>query len=164
MNALRVLMAHHDRIEALLVDLRQAAAQGSDARNAALQSLTRLLRRHLEIEESIFYPAVSPRLILVGAARFLHEHGGLRELLERLEASTAPGGPDFERAYEALHEVLVAHVGDEEVELFPEVKRRFSVDELDDLGLQIERADQGEAEPPPERAEVSLHHPDQPEP
>jgi len=44
-----------------------------------------------------------------------------------------------------------------EIELFPEVKRRFSVDELDAIGERIERALEGEGVPAPARAESPIH-------
>lgn len=155
MNALRVLMGQHDRMEALLADLRQAAGRGDEVRREALQGLAREVRRHFEIEERLFYPAIGPRLILVDAARFLEEHRQVGELVDRLEAAAGGAGSDPEKACELLHDALVAHVGDEEIELFPEVKRRFDIDELDALGEQIERAMAGE--PAPTHVEEPVH-------
>ncbi|MBI5545572.1 MAG: hemerythrin domain-containing protein [Deltaproteobacteria bacterium] len=151
MNALRVLMAQHDRVEGLLVDLQQSGERGDDARLAALRAFARALRRHLEAEERFFYPAIAPKLILVEAASFLEEHAEVRAKLERLEGVGPQGSEEFTRAWEALHGALVRHVGDEEIELFPEVKRRFAVDDLDALGEQISQAFEPEPEPELER-------------
>jgi hypothetical protein len=154
MNALRLLQTQHDRLEGLLVDLREATAKGDAARRAALGAFMREARAHFQAEESQFYPAVTPRLILVEAAPLLSEHEPLRLRLDRLEATGEAGGPEFDQAWEALHDALVQHVSDEEIELFTEVRRRFDVDELDALGEQIERSLPRE-EPRPEAPPVS---------
>lgn len=135
MNALRVLMSHHDRIEGLLVDLSQAVEL---AREALFRDLTRSLERHLEVEETVVFPTVAPRLILVKAAPFADEHKDIREALAQMGGTLS--GPDFLRKLEELHDVVVRHISDEEIELFAEVKRRFDVDELDELGERIEQA------------------------
>ncbi len=139
MNALRLLQSQHDRLEGLLVDLREAAEKGDAARRSALAEFLREARVHFRAEESEFYPVIAPRLILVEAAPLLAEHASLMARLDRLEATGEAGGPDFDRAWEVLHDALVQHVGDEEIELFTEVRRRFDVDELDALGERIER-------------------------
>lgn len=154
MNALRVLMSHHDRIEGLLVDLSQAPAP---AREALFRDLTRSLELHLEVEETVFFPIVAPRLILVKAAPFAEEHKDIREALAQMAGALS--GPDFLRELEDLHDVVVRHISDEEIELFAEVKRRFDVDELDELGERIDQAMQagGQLEEAPEpRAEQVL--------
>ena len=144
MNVLRLLMLQHDRVEGLLVDLAQSGA--GEARELALETMARGLERHFELEESRFYSAIAPRLVLVTAERFLGEHAQIRELLRGLSAE--PHGPMFAEQLEALHDAVVQHVGDEEIDLFPEVKRRFGVDELDAIGEEIERLVEGEVPPP----------------
>lgn len=138
MDALRLLMRQHDRVEGLLVDLTQVSAGGGPGLEVALREFARELRRHFELEEVHFYAEVSDRLILVEASRFLDEHRRLLELLDNLERE--PGQPSFAERLEQLHDLLVRHVSDEEIDLFPEVKRRFDVDELDALGDRLERA------------------------
>ncbi len=149
MNALRFLMLQHDRIEALVVDLVQSGA--GEPRERALEAMGRGLERHFDLEEEYFYSVVSPRLILVSADRFLREHARIRELIAELRAG--PPSPGFSARLETLHGALVQHVGDEEIELFPEVKRRFGVDELDAIGQAIERSLEGEPAAP--RGELS---------
>lgn len=149
MNALRLLMLQHDRIEGLVVDLVQSSA--GEPRERALAVMARELERHFDLEEAHFYSVIGPRLILVSADRFLGEHARIRALIAELMAG-APG-QGFAGRLETLHGALVQHVGDEEIELFPEVKRRFGVDELDEIGRAIERSLEGEPSAP--RGELS---------
>ncbi len=148
MNVLRLLMQQHDRIEGLLVDLTQASRQGGGERERALAEFGREMRRHFALEEALFYSALRGRLILVEAGRFLDEHRRLEALAADLESQV--GGPQFEDTLESVHGLLVQHVSDEEIELFPEVKRRLSLDELDTMGEHFERALEGEPLPPVE--------------
>jgi hemerythrin-like domain-containing protein len=135
MNALRFVMSGHDRIEGLLVDLSQASPT---ARESIYGALMRAIEAHFDVEEQIFYPEVSPRLILVKADPFLAEHKEIRETAARLQGALS--APDFAHQLQELHDVLVRHISDEEIELLAEVKRRFDVDELDDLGARMEAA------------------------
>jgi hemerythrin-like domain-containing protein len=138
MNALRALMQHHDRVEGVLVDMTQRAEQDPQARQREISEYASLLRRHMDVEEAQFYQLIAERLILVSAAPFIEQHRQIRAALHELEADVET--PEFPDRLERLHELVVQHVSDEEIELFPEVKRRFSVDELDDMGERIERS------------------------
>jgi len=153
MNALRLLMSDHDKVEGTLVDLGQAMERGEAARSEAQQEFARVLLQHLRAEEELFYSAVDGRLILVKAQRFLDEHERLRELLQAFVAEQDMAAAV--RRYEELHDAVVQHVSDEEIELFPEVKRRFDMEELEQLGEKLELAEHPEApelssEPAPE--------------
>jgi len=147
MNALRLLMSDHDKVEGTLVDLGQAMERGEAARSEAQQEFARVLLQHLRAEEELFYSAVDGRLILVKAQRFLDEHERLRELLQAFVAEQDMAAAV--RRYEELHDAVVQHVSDEEIELFPEVKRRFDMEELEQLGEKLELAE------PPEAPELS---------
>jgi hemerythrin-like domain-containing protein len=138
MNALRMLMSQHDEVEGLLVDLSQAPER---EREPLLRAFARALRRHLAVEESVFFPTVAPRLILVKAAPFEADHQEIREALA--QAETALGTQEFVARLDTLHEVVVRHISDEEIELFAEVKRRFMLDDLDELGTRLEAAGLG---------------------
>ena len=160
-------MTQHDRLEGLLVDLREAASKGDEARCPSLAAFIKEARRHLELESAIFYPTVAPRLILVEAAPLLEEHATLHIGLDRLEAAGQAGGSEFDLAWEKLHEQLVIHLSDEEIELFPEVRRRFDIDELDALGERMERSLEHESpaeQPVAEPAQVQQDGPQQPTP
>jgi len=154
MNALRLLMIQHDRVEGLVVELAQATER--ESREQALEALARQVERHFDLEEAHFYSVIAPRLVLVSADRFLREHTRIRGLVRELRGE--PPGLRFAELLETLHDELVQHVGDEEIDLFPEVKRRFSVDELDAIGSAIERSLEGE--PPPAVAEEEPLSPD----
>jgi hemerythrin superfamily protein len=136
-------MHQHDRVEGLVTDLSQAGERSPEARQELLRELGRELRSHLELEERYFYPLIAPRLILASADTFLEEHRRLRELFETLE--TEGPGPELPKRIQAVRDMVLRHLGDEEVELFQEVKRRFSVDELDELGERLEHTPQAEA-------------------
>jgi len=121
--------------------------RGEAARSEAQQEFARVLLQHLRAEEELFYSAVDGRLILVKAQRFLDEHERLRELLQAFVAEQDMAAAV--RRYEELHDAVVQHVSDEEIELFPEVKRRFDMEELEQLGEKLELAE------PPEAPELS---------
>ncbi len=136
MNAIRLLLLQHDEIEALLRNLVKADEEGPGAREEYLRLLTVKLLAHLQIEEEIFYPAIaeqgSPALV-EGSIR---EHEQVRELLSALRE--ARFGEGWMAKLRALEDAFIQHAGDEEVDLFPEVKGLFGGQDLEELGLRLQ--------------------------
>lgn len=140
MNIFRALMAQHDRVEGLSADLCKACEYQDHSAKKILNELSNELRRHFELEEQVFYATVAPSLILVNAGGFLAEHRSLLDMLQKIESvSTAESTDSFLQEVKALESALVQHAGDEEIELFPEVKRRFDRHTLEGMGEMFQQ-------------------------
>ncbi len=142
MNIFRALMAQHDRIEGPSADLCKACEHQEHSAKKILDELSGELRRHFELEEQLFYATVAPSLILVNASRFLAEHQNLLGMLQKIESESTTDS--WFQEVKAFENDLVRHAGDEEIELFPEVKRRFDRGTLEGMGEMFQRIAIGE--------------------
>lgn len=129
MNAVREAMRQHDAIEAELTAVVEE--RRSEVRARALRRLEARIAEHFAAEERELFDAVAPRLILVGCEAFREEH---RRLIETIRALAARPRAPSDGELRALREAFVRHASDEEIELLPEVRRRFDSDELEAIG------------------------------
>jgi hemerythrin-like domain-containing protein len=130
------LSTDHRRAEALLA--RLAEEQGM-TRLATLDELEDLLERHMELEEAVLYPAVRRHEHDPDAAREPQvEHGLIRDGLGDVRQLVAL--PGFGAAVDMLGGALHHHLDWEELELFPDLRRQLSAEEIDELarGLSAE--------------------------
>src|SRR6202022_3796249 len=100
--------------------------------------LGRELSIHAEIEEKIFYPAgkeAEPTRDLV--LESIEEHKQIKLVLADLE-QTDHSTDEWGAALKVLREDVMHHVGEEENELFPKVKKILSKDQLETLGTRME--------------------------
>lgn len=139
MNAIRLLLRQHDEIEALLRNLALADQEGRGARDEYLQQLTVKLHAHLQVEEEILYPAIAEQGSPALVEPSIREHEQIRELLGALREA-GQGGAEWMERLRALEDAFVQHAGDEEVDLFPEVKGLFGNQDLDDLGVRMQES------------------------
>ncbi|MDQ1489286.1 MAG: hypothetical protein QOJ23_1800 [Actinomycetota bacterium] len=139
MDALELLIADHNRVRGLFA--RFQAAEGSNDGEAARLAATifQELEVHTNIEEEIFYPAVSSLndeihdLVTEG----IEEHHVVDSLM-----AEAKGLDPSDEAWAAKLKVLIEnvehHAGEEEEELFPLVRKELDDRARSDLGERLE--------------------------
>src|SRR5256884_9672056 len=133
MDAIELLKQDHKKVEKLFTEMEK-----KDARQKLFPELDRELTVHAEIEEKIFYPAAKqaePARDLV--LESIEEHKQIKMVLADLEQAdmrTAAWGAGLK----VLKEDVMHHVGEEEDELFPKVKKILSKEQLEDLGTRME--------------------------
>jgi iron-sulfur cluster repair protein YtfE (RIC family) len=131
MKATALLESQHRKVEAIFKKLE---AEKGDA-TALLTELANDLAGHMEIEQTLFYPAIrkiDPDLV----AESYEEHALAELALKRLLA-TEPGAQAFKARVVALKELIEHHVGEEEDDLFPEVEKAVDSAELEKLGAKM---------------------------
>ena len=134
MDAIQLLKDDHKKVEKIFSDLENKR----DDRRALFPELDRELTIHAEIEEKIFYPAAKgaePTRDLV--LESIEEHRQIKMVLGDLEQTdmrTAQWAADLK----VLKEDVMHHVGEEENDLFPKVKKVLSEEQLEDLGTRME--------------------------
>jgi hemerythrin superfamily protein len=122
-DALSVLRRDHRLAEELFAEFARSAPQQLDP---LARRICKMLRVHTQIEEELFYPAVSRALtddvsespLLGDAAR---EHAQAKELIARIESMTSEAA-DFSETVAQLARQVGEHVAKEEQELFPQVQ------------------------------------------
>jgi hemerythrin superfamily protein len=123
LDALSVLRRDHRLAEELFAEFERSAPQQLDP---LARRICKMLRVHTQIEEELFYPAVSRALtddvsespLLSEAAR---EHAQAKELIARIESSSSEAA-GFSDTVAQLARQIGEHVAQEERELFPQVE------------------------------------------
>jgi hemerythrin superfamily protein len=133
MKATELLEKQHRKVESLFKRLSKGG--GKAAQNGALEELASNLAAHMAIEQEIFYPAVrnidEKRII-----ESFEEHALAEVALKRLLA-TPRDHIAFAARLEAVKDLVLQHVEEEEDELFPEVEESMDDDELIALGKRM---------------------------
>ena len=133
MDAIELLKNDHQKVEKIF-----AAMEKKEERQRRFPELDRELSVHAEIEERIFYPATKeaePTRDLV--LESIEEHKQIKMVLADLE-QTDKTTDEWGAALKVLKEDVMHHVGEEETDLFPKVRKVLSKDQLEDLGTRME--------------------------
>ena len=140
MDALSLLTADHNRVRGLFARFQSAEEEQDTAQMAELaQKILTELEVHATIEEEIFYPAVK------GAGEELkdtvdegvEEHHVAETLMEEIKALT-PEDDAWAAKMKVLIENVEHHAEEEEQEMFPETRKAFDKEALEELGLRLE--------------------------
>ncbi|MGE0399441.1 MAG: hemerythrin domain-containing protein [Kofleriaceae bacterium] len=133
-DALELLTAQHDEIEALIAEI--ADTVNPDRRAQAITELADRLTVHLAAEQVLFYPAVSMLISREVHQELLAEHAEIKRVLADLLWLE---GEDMrlERKLASLKALMDIHATWQERELFETVAETRSAEELVALGTEI---------------------------
>jgi hemerythrin superfamily protein len=135
MDAITLLTTDHRKVDKIFSQLEK----GNGNRDQLFKELATELTVHAEIEEKLFYPAVKdvePTHDLV--LESFEEHKQMKMVLADLEKADK-GTEHWLAGLKVLMEDVQLHVGEEENELFPKVKKVLTSQELEDLGTRMEQ-------------------------
>ena len=134
-----VLVADHRDVTALISEIRTVA--DPMIRRDLTDTVISELVRHAVAEEMYVYPAMR-KYLPDGEKAVEHdveEHKELEQAMKRLEDVDVSSAA-FTAALGRLEELLADHVRDEEVDQFPELRRRVPPAELTELAGKVETA------------------------
>lgn len=140
MDALKLLVADHNRVRGLFARF-SAAAEESDAAAMAdlVERIDRELEVHTDIEEVVFYPwarDLSDEIAEV-VDEGIQEHHVAKVLLDEIRRLPA-GSDDWVAKVKVLVENVEHHASEEEDELFPQVRSASGGDTRNDLAGKLE--------------------------
>jgi hemerythrin superfamily protein len=142
MNAIELLKFQHRAVEKLFSQIDKAKTAG--AKQGLFEQVADSLAVHATIEEHQFYPAVRAKRTEDILLEALEEHVGIKRVLADL-LETDADDPTFDAKIKVLGEQVEHHVGEEEKDLFPKVKKILGSEELEILGQNMS-AEQAELE------------------
>ena len=142
MNAIELLKSQHRAVEKLFDQIDKAKTAG--AKQKLFDQLADSLAVHAAIEEHQFYPAARAKRTEGMLFEALEEHVGIKRVIKDL-MDIAADDPTFDAKIKVLSEQVEHHVGEEEKDLFPKVKKILSAQELDILAQNM-TAEQSELE------------------
>ena len=137
MNAVDLIKEDHKRLKKLLEDTLEA--EGSQAREAAMDHLRTELVAHERMEEEVFYPRLRDEQkardsVLEG----YEEHHVADVILDEL-LDVPPETDLWKAKVKVLKENVEHHMDEEESELLKNAKKVLDREELDRLGERMEQ-------------------------
>jgi hemerythrin superfamily protein len=135
MDAIALLKDDHRKVKKIFSDLNKE----KDDRLSLFRELDSELTVHAEIEEKVFYPAAKnaePTRDLV--LESIEEHKQIKMVLGDLEKADMRTD-EWAAGLKVLQEDVEHHIGEEEDDLFPKVKKLLSASELQELGARMEQ-------------------------
>jgi iron-sulfur cluster repair protein YtfE (RIC family) len=140
MNIIGFLRDQHREVRSLLDDI--ITRSDSLEHRRVLEKMSKSLRLHMLIEETILYPAASRcfegNRQKVTVLQSYEEHEVAKQALSLLE-STSPNDEYFAARAGVLKGILREHVLEEESELFPSLATKLGQSGIDELGNELER-------------------------
>jgi hemerythrin superfamily protein len=138
MDAIALLEADHRKVKKLLSELETTTERGVKTRAELFATIKGELTLHEVIEEEIFYPELKAHpkaegIVLEG----FEEHHVVDLLMGELEALDVTDETWGAKAL-VMKENIEHHIEEEEGEMFPQARKVFDADELDDLGRRME--------------------------
>lgn len=140
MNPIELLKNDHDEVKELFEEYEKAGDNAGARKQALFEQIREALTIHMEIEETIFYPAVKAvrdEEIKDEVREADEEHHVVKILLGEL-ARMRPSDEQFDAKMTVLKENVEHHVEEEEGELLPDAKKRLSDELLEQLGDEME--------------------------
>jgi len=133
-TAVDMLESQHREVEDLFAKLEKA--DRGDRKQKLFTQIADKLAVHASIEEEAFYPAVKAKRTEDILLESLEEHLGIKRVLADLIDLDA-SDETFEAKTKVLQEQVEHHVGEEEDELFPKVKKIFDEETLVAIAQQM---------------------------
>jgi len=137
MDAITLLIDDHKRIKKMLAEGDETTERAEKTRTELFERLKDLLLSHEQMEEVVLYPALKahPKSKDMALEAF-EEHHVVDEILEEL-GSTPVADETWGAKFTVAKENLEHHMGEEEDEMFPDCRKMFSKDELEQMGAKM---------------------------
>ena len=137
MNALDLLKKQHEEVSKLFKKYEKLAEDAVDERQELFEQIADRLAAHATIEEKFFYPSIKSEGTEDIVRESLEEHLSVKRLIADL-LDMEPDDEAFDAKMQVLREQIEHHVEEEEDEMFKQVRKECSKEQLEDLGLQME--------------------------
>lgn len=134
MNAIELLETQHAAVKALFKRCEKASGE---AKRQLFEKIADDLAVHAAIEEKHFYPATTAARTGDLLQEAVEEHLSVKRIIADL-LDMDPSEAQFDTKIQVLQEQVEHHVGKEEGDLFPQVRKMLSADQLEDLGAAME--------------------------
>lgn len=142
-DPIELLKSQHKEVDELFKQIEDLSPKAYKSKQKIFETIAKKLELHTQIEEKVFYPAtkqLDKDLILEA----YEEHDVVKDLIEKIQAC-GPEDESFDAKICVLKEAVQHHVKEEENELFPETRSKFSTEKLMAIG-EIMKKEQSKLE------------------
>lgn len=137
-DAITLLVDDHEHVKALFEQYEELGDRAHVSKHKLALQICDALVLHTRKEEEIFYPAVRQAIKdddMMDEA--IVEHASAKDLIAQIQ-SMEPGDDLFDAKVKVLSEMIDHHVGEEEGEMFPKVRKtKLDLEELGEAMTQL---------------------------
>ena len=140
MNATTLLKRDHETVKGLFRQYEAAGDRAYETKKNLFLTIKGELETHMDIEETIFYPAVKnihDEDIKAEVREADEEHHVVKVLLGEI-SRMQPEDEQYDAKVTVLKENIEHHVKEEEGEMFPDAAKRLTAASLEQLGEEME--------------------------
>ncbi|HXJ63952.1 MAG TPA: hemerythrin domain-containing protein [Actinomycetota bacterium] len=141
MDAITLLKDDHRKVKELFSKYERAGNRAFATKKKLVDKITEELSVHAAIEEQVFYPSVREAIVETedDVLESLEEHHIVKWTLSELE-KMEPQDERYDAKVTVLIESVRHHIGEEEQDMFPKVRKALTRTQLSELGDLMERA------------------------
>ncbi len=139
MDPIALIKEDHRRALALFEEYQALGDEDYEQREALVATIVDELEAHMEMEESIVYPAFRGAFDAEGTKKVEEgyaEHGVAKDLMAELKGLD-PQDPQFDAKVQVLKENITHHVEEEESELLPNAEEAMNGDDMARIGEEM---------------------------
>ena len=142
MDAISLLKEDHQKVKKLMGELEKTTERGVKTREELFGKLVTELTIHEKIEEQIFYPRVKQRAkdkeLKDEVLESIEEHHFVDKVKEEI-SGTPFDAEQWAAKFSVMKENVEHHAfEEEEAKMFPEVRKIFEKEELEEMGKEME--------------------------
>jgi hemerythrin superfamily protein len=136
-----MLKQDHRQVEELFARFEKTSASGHARRQQLVAKMVEALSIHAAIEEEVFYPAARREVPATNdnVLEALEEHHVVKWTLSELEGLD-PSDERYNAKVSVLIDSVRHHVGEEEKQLFPKIRKALGAARLRELGAELAAA------------------------
>jgi hemerythrin-like domain-containing protein len=135
-DCILMLEQQHRQVERTFEELMQLCEDGGEDVRPKLLELADLITSHAIIEERHFYPRVRAAQTEDLIADSYHDHDDVKNVVLHI-LDAGPEDDEFLAKVEELQGLIEAHVMEEEQQLFPQVRKMLSSEDLQSMTEQM---------------------------
>ncbi len=140
MDAISFLESQHREVEQLFEQIESLGDGSGREKRMIFSEIANKLENHAKLEEKFFYPE-GEEVDEETTFKSYEEHDLVRALIRKIR-NTSSSDESFKAKVTILKEVVEHHVEEDEGEYFPECKRAFGEERLEELGQKLEMANE----------------------
>ncbi|MBA2655703.1 MAG: hemerythrin domain-containing protein [Tatlockia sp.] len=135
MNAIEVLINEHDKVRATLQKISDSS-QPFEKQKQMFENLSSEIIRHEQMEHTVWYPHFkNDKRLNETVHHLLIEENHAEKAIKKLSELNSPS--TWDEHFEKFKTDVEHHAKEEEKELFPEVKKILSQEQLEKIGIEM---------------------------
>lgn len=135
MDAIKLLKEDHDKVKGYFKQVKNT--ESKDEKKQLYKKIREEIDVHTHIEEQIFYPTIRKKEGLEDIVKEGVQEHHQADLFIREIDDLVDDSEKFEPKLKVVMESVEHHIKEEEKEMFPKVREKFSETELNELGEKM---------------------------